>query len=129
VVLFLQKRNKTGRVKKAIMKQNFKPYYAVIFTSTQTKKSEGYAEMAQQMETLAKQQKGFLGMDSAKNASESRILGTEGITVSYWKTLDDIKNWKQQSDHLVAQQKGIKDWYSWYNVKICKVEREYEFGK
>jgi len=101
--------------------KNFKPYYAVIFTSIQTKNIEGYAKMSQQMETLAKQQKGFLGIDSAKN--------DVGITVSYWETLDDIKNWKQQSDHLIAKQKGIKDWYSWYNVKICKVEREYEFGK
>ncbi len=103
------------------MKQGFKPYYAVIFTSTQTKNTEGYTEMAEQMETLAKQQKGFLGIDSARN--------DVSITVSYWESLDAIKNWKQQSNHLVAQQKGIKDWYSWYNVKICKIEREYENRK
>jgi len=107
------------------MKQGFKPYYAVIFTSTLNKNTEGYQEMAEQMETLAKKQKGFLGIDSARNDSEN----SEGITVSYWETLDDIKNWKQQSNHLVAQQKGIKDWYSWYNVKICKIEREYESRK
>jgi len=97
------------------------PYYAVIFTSTQTDAVEGYLEMAEQMEALAKTQKGFMGIDSAKN--------NLGITVSYWKTLEDIKNWKQQTDHLVAQQKGINDWYSWYNVRICKVEREYEFKR
>ncbi|MEM9681425.1 MAG: antibiotic biosynthesis monooxygenase, partial [Bacteroidota bacterium] len=56
--------------------RTFKPYYAVIFTSTQTKHLEGYAEMAQQMEDLAKQQEGFLGMDTAK----SQV----GITISYW---------------------------------------------
>ncbi len=103
------------------MKQGFKPYYAVIFTSTLSKNTEGYQEMAKQMETLAKQQKGFLGIDSARN--------NVSITVSYWESLDAIKNWKQQSNHLVAQQKGIKDWYSWYNVKICKIEREYENRK
>ncbi|MFV0540237.1 MAG: antibiotic biosynthesis monooxygenase family protein [Aestuariibaculum sp.] len=27
---------------------------------------------------------------------------TIGITVSYWESLDAIKNWKQQTDHLVA---------------------------
>ncbi len=96
------------------------PYYAVIFTSTQTKNTEGYQEMSEQMEVLAKQQKGFLGVDSAKNEV--------GITVSYWTNLEAIKNWKQNTDHLLAQKKGIKEWYNWYNVKICKVEREYEFG-
>ena len=98
-----------------------KPYYAVIFSSTQNKNIEGYAEMAEKMETLAKQQKGFIGIESARNEI--------GITVSYWETLEAIKNWKQQSEHLQAQLKGRQDWYSWYHVRICKVEREYEFLK
>jgi heme-degrading monooxygenase HmoA len=97
----------------------FKPYYAVIFTSTQTEHVEGYCEMANKMEALAKQQKGYLGIDSAKN--------DVGITVSYWETLEAIKNWKANTKHLFAQQKGREQWYNWYNVKICMVEREYEF--
>ena len=103
------------------MKAEFKPYYAVIFTSTQNENIDGYSEMSEKMENLAKQQQGFLGMDSARN--------TVGITVSYWASLEAIKNWKQQSEHLKAQQKGREDWYNWYNVTICKVEREYEFCK
>ena len=101
------------------MSELFEPYYAVIFTSTQKENIDDYAEMANKIKTFAKEQAGFLGMVSARNQI--------GITVSYWKNLDAIKNWKQQSDHVIAQQKGRKDWYSWYNVKICKVEREYEF--
>ncbi|MEH6536959.1 MAG: antibiotic biosynthesis monooxygenase [Psychroserpens sp.] len=100
---------------------NTNPYYAVIFTSTHSENTEGYSDMANQMETLAKQQKGFLGIESARNAI--------GITVSYWESLKAIKNWKQETDHLVAQQKGREDWYRWYKVRICKVEREYEFFK
>jgi heme-degrading monooxygenase HmoA len=96
-----------------------KPYYAVIFTSTHNDHIKGYTEMANQMEDLAKQQKGFLGIENARNQV--------GITVSYWESQEDIKNWKQQSDHLVAQQKGRSNWYNWYKVRICKVEREYEF--
>ena len=29
---------------------------------------------------------------------------------------------------LKAQEKGKNDWYSWYHVRICKVEHEYGFG-
>ncbi|NNK82661.1 MAG: antibiotic biosynthesis monooxygenase [Flavobacteriaceae bacterium] len=99
--------------------QNFKPYYAVIFTSTLTKKNKGYSDMAQKMEDLAKTQSGFLGIDNARESV--------GITVSYWESLEAIKLWKQHSEHLIAQHKGRNKWYSWYNTKICKVEREYEF--
>ncbi len=99
--------------------QNFKPYYAVIFTSTQTKNNEGYSKMGDKMESLAKEQRGYIGIDSAKN--------DVGITVSYWESLDAIKQWKANSEHLFAQQKGREQWYNWYNVRICKIEREYEF--
>jgi heme-degrading monooxygenase HmoA len=97
-----------------------KTYYAVIFTSKHSKSIKGYNEMSEKMVKLAMQQKGFLGIESARNEV--------GITVSYWESLDAIKKWKQQTDHLEAQNKGKTDWYSWYNVKICKVEQEYEFG-
>ena len=102
------------------MTEDFKPYYAVIFTSTQKENIEGYGDMSSKMEQLAKQQAGFIGMDSARNEV--------GITVSYWESLEAIKNWKQQTEHLLAQQKGRHEWYSWYKVRICKVEREYEFN-
>ena len=101
------------------MTQKFKSYYAVIFTSTQKENIEGYSEMAKKMEDLAKNQPGFLGIDSAKNEI--------GITVSYWESLEAIKNWKHQTNHIEAQLKGRKNWYSWYHVRICKVEREYDF--
>jgi len=39
------------------------PYYAVIFSSTRTDRDEGYLEMAIQMENLAKEQPGFLGVE------------------------------------------------------------------
>ncbi|MFD2822625.1 antibiotic biosynthesis monooxygenase family protein [Lacinutrix iliipiscaria] len=100
--------------------KEFKPYYAVIFTSTQNENIEGYAEMAEKMEALAKQQDGFLGIDSARN--------DVGLTISYWESLDAIKKWKQHNEHLVAQLKGRQDWYNWYHVRICKVEREYDFN-
>jgi len=99
--------------------QNTKSYYAVIFTSKQKEDDYGYQKMAEQMETLAKQQPGYIGIESAKAAI--------GITVSYWESLDAIKNWKENAAHLFAQEKGKSDWYSWYRVRICKVEREYEF--
>ena len=100
--------------------KTFNPYYAVIFTSTQTPTIEGYSEMAQKMEDLAKAQDGFIGIESARN--------DVGITVSYWESLDAIKRWKQHSEHLFAQQLGRERWYNWYHVRICKVEREYEFN-
>lgn len=97
------------------------PYYAVIFTSTRTELDDNYCEMAIKMETLAKQQPGFLGVESARNEI--------GITVSYWESLEAIVNWKQNLDHLDAQFLGRQKWYENYIVRIAKVEKEYSFEK
>lgn len=97
------------------------PYYAVIFTSKRTEIDENYSEMATKMVELAQLQEGFLDIESARNDI--------GITVSYWKSLEAIKNWKQNLDHLDAQQLGVSKWYEKYTVRIALVEKEYSFEK
>ncbi|TSJ43827.1 antibiotic biosynthesis monooxygenase [Mucilaginibacter corticis] len=96
------------------------PYYAVIFTSIRTEGDNGYAAMDDAMDELAKQQEGYLGIESARNEI--------GITISYWQSLEAIRNWKANADHLMAQKYGREKWYSSYKVRICKVERDYGFG-
>lgn len=97
------------------------PYYTVIFTSVRTTVDEGYEEMSKRMVELAQEQEGFLGIESARSDI--------GITVSYWKDLDSIRQWKQNLEHLEAQRKGKANWYENYTVRIALVEREYDFKK
>ncbi len=95
------------------------PYYAVIFSSIKKNSDIAYNEMAVKMEELAKQQPGFLGVESAREEI--------GITVSYWESLEAIQLWKHNVSHLEAQTKGKSDWYKAYQVRIAKVERAYKF--
>ncbi len=97
------------------------PYYAVIFTSIRNVGDDGYGKMAERMVELAIEQEGFLGIESARE--------NLGITVSYWKDLDSIKNWRANSEHQFAQQKGYQTFYQSFAVRICKVERDYFFEK
>jgi len=107
------------------------PYFAVIFTSLRTDVDEGheetacteYAETAVRMTELAAQQPGFLGVESAVGTAREGI----GITVSYWADLDAIKRWKQNAEHLIAQEKGRELWYEAYKTRIVKVERDYDW--
>jgi heme-degrading monooxygenase HmoA len=97
------------------------PYYAVIFTTIVSDNLQGYHETAEKMEALAKLQKGYLGIESARN--------NIGITVSYWETLDDIVAWKNNIEHTAARDLGRKKWYQQYHLRICIVEREYGFER
>ncbi|MCH4822665.1 antibiotic biosynthesis monooxygenase [Gramella lutea] len=95
------------------------PYYAVIFTSILTEDHKGYSEMAEKMEELAEEQPGYLGFESARSEL--------GISISYWKDLDSIRIWKENSEHLIAQDLGKSKWYDSYSIRISKVERDYSF--
>lgn len=97
------------------------PYTAVIFTSLRTEAAAGpdYALMAGEMESLAAEQPGYLGIEYAHD--------TVGITVSYWATAGAARAWKQVSEHRVAQRRGRDEWYRAYRVRIATVEREYGF--
>ena len=93
------------------------PYYAVIFSSQRTEGNNGYGVMADKMVELASKQKGLLGVESARDD----VLG---ITVSYWDSLESIKNWKENAAHKVAQEKGKSIWYQDFALRVSKVERQ-----
>lgn len=100
------------------------PYYAVVFTSIRTDvHADDYVAMAQRMLELAALQEGFLGIESVSNQE-----GT-GLTVSYWSDLDAIRKWHEVAEHREAQRLGKEKWYAQFQLRVCRVEREYGWQK
>jgi heme-degrading monooxygenase HmoA len=99
------------------------PYWAVVFTSIRhdPRPDDGYDETAERMFTLAAEQPGYLGVESARDGL--------GITVAYFRDEDSIRAWKTHADHLVAQQRGQADWYERYAVRVARVERAYTWER
>ena len=104
------------------------PYYAVIFASTRTDGDNGSGAMADRMVELARSMPGFLGIESVRDELAGG-QGRPGITVSYWSSLEAIREWKNQSDHLAAQKLGREQWYASYHLRIAKVEYDYGFER
>ncbi|MEC1260418.1 antibiotic biosynthesis monooxygenase [Bacillus swezeyi] len=101
---------------KMISKTPEPPYYAAIFTSVRTYGDNGYKKAAEKMLKLAAEQPGFLGAESVRDQNGN------GITVSYWESLEAIEKWKFHSEHRQAKEKGRKEWYSDFAVRVAKVE-------
>lgn len=95
------------------------PYVAVIFTTRRTDGDNGYGEMAAEMEALASQQAGFLGIESVRDADGF------GITVSYWRDEDSVRAWKDVGRHRAAQAAGRAKWYEHFELRVARVERAY----
>ena len=97
------------------------PYYAVIFTTRKSTDLEGYQEMNERMLELAKEQKGFLGIESGR--------GDLGVSVTYWESLEDIAHWKDHAEHKLAQAQGYARWYDAFATRVARVERDNFFER
>ena len=96
------------------------PCYAVIFAAQRSAADpEGYAATAARMVELAAQQEGYLGVESARGADGF------GITVSYWRSLEDIARWRAHAEHRAARETGNARWYEHYELRVVQVLRAY----
>jgi heme-degrading monooxygenase HmoA len=95
----------------------------VIFTSQRTPEDQGYGETADRMVELASQQPGYLGVESARGNDGL------GITVSYWRSLEDIAAWRRQLEHTQARNNGRAQWYAHYELRIARVEKAYGWDR
>ncbi|ENW79171.1 hypothetical protein F909_03498 [Acinetobacter sp. ANC 3929] len=92
--------------------------YIVIFKATIKQLDATYSEMAQMLRNKA------LGTYNCLKFEACSENGFE-IALSYWNSLEDIKQWQRDAEHLVAQRLGKEKWYQDFSVEICKVERAY----
>lgn len=97
---------------------------SVIFISTRTPADDtGYGQAAEAMEALARQQDGYLGIDSARGED-----GT-GITVSYWRDEEAAIAWRDNAEHRRIRDTGRQIWYSRYSLHVATVGRSYDWEK
>jgi len=96
------------------------PYFAVIFSSLRSESDDAaYAEAAKRMLELAAEQPGFLGVESARGVDGF------GLTVSYWDSEAAIAAWKHQVEHRAVRERGRRDWYRHFELRVARVERAY----
>ena len=94
--------------------------FVVIFKAKARNINDEYHIVASRLRDLA------LGLFNCREFVAATSVDQE-ISLSYWESEDDIRAWKAQSDHVIAQQLGRKDWYSAYEVQIAEIKRSYSF--
>ncbi|WP_456447687.1 antibiotic biosynthesis monooxygenase family protein [Thiolapillus sp.] len=93
--------------------------YAVIFRAVMAEPDDSYITTARRMRELAKERYGCREFTSVTEN------GVE-ISISWWDSEQQIQEWKNDPEHLQAQELGQKKWYRSYSVQIVKVIRTYE---
>lgn len=93
--------------------------YAAIFRAKINKLDDEYEATAARLKELA-------FSDYGCKDFVSLIEGNEEITISYWDSKEQIKAWKNDPEHIKAQQKGRSSWYKSVKVQVLELLQEYE---
>lgn len=80
--------------------------YRVIFIGSVKDLSSEYEKYNDDLYSSAKKLEGFIGLES------ETVEGIE-ITISKWKTKEDVMHWAKDPLHVEAK-KQVKKWYNWY---------------
>jgi len=95
----------------------------VLFRSKLVPEPEGYAEMAEEMETLARSMPGFVDV-RAYRADDG-----ERLTVVWWEDEETLRAWRNHARHLLAQNAGRERWYEYYDMDVAEVKRTKRFER
>ena len=95
----------------------------VLFRSKLVDAPDGYAEMAQEMVTLAQTMPGFVDVKAYKSDDGERL------TVVWWQDEETLKGWREQARHRVAQRLGRERWYEYYKIEVAEVVRNNSFER
>ncbi|MDQ7049964.1 MAG: antibiotic biosynthesis monooxygenase [Enterobacterales bacterium] len=92
--------------------------YLVSFISVMSGETSGYRQAAIQMLEAVHKQSGFIAAYSARETDGI------GITNSYWRDIEAIEAWKNDTAHRAIQNKGKTQWYQWFQLQVCEIIRQ-----
>ncbi len=79
----------------------------------------------QQMQEQVKKYDGFLGEAPCSSIENENIF----VTLFYWRDRESMKAWREDSEHVKIQQLGRDKLFARYKIRVCELEREYEWER
>jgi heme-degrading monooxygenase HmoA len=94
----------------------------ILFRSKLTDQAgEDYQAMNAEMETLVRQNPGFVDVKSYTAADGERL------TVVWWRDEKSLTEWRNLMRHREAQNTGRQKWYEYYDMDVATITRSRSF--
>ena len=81
-----------------------------------------YAPLAERMLELARAMPGFVSFHHYGAADGERISVVE------FESDESARAWRDHAEHREAQRRGRDEFYAWYRLQVCRLDRETEFS-
>lgn len=107
-------------MKPQLLETGVPPYFAVIFSfRLRDVNLSEYHRRSGLLMDKAMRLSGFYGEEAI------RLEDRNGLTVSYWRSLEDIKEWRDDTEHKATRLLGTKNWYQQYDLRVVEINRSY----
>ncbi len=101
-----------------------KPSIVILFRSKLTDQAgEDYKAMDAELETLVRQNPGFVDVKSYTAADGERL------TVVWWRDEKSLGEWRNLMRHREAQETGRQKWYEYYDMDVASITRSKSFSR
>ncbi|WP_120511759.1 antibiotic biosynthesis monooxygenase family protein [Photobacterium salinisoli] len=95
---------------------------AVLFETTAVpEKQDRYFELAEQLKPLLSHAEGFISVERFQSISNPEKF----LSLSWWENEEAILQWKHNMLHRSAQQEGKGSIFSFYQIQVLSLIREY----
>lgn len=84
-------------------------------------KVEEYLDIAATLKPLLQHIDGFISIERFSSLSEEGKI----LSLSFWRDEKAISQWRNTQMHRLAQEKGYKELFSNYRLRVAKVSRDY----
>ena len=99
--------------------------YAVMFHSTRALAHDDvYDAWSQRMESAVTGVDGYLSHVGYRDPNTLK-----GVTISYFESLEAIRQWREFDAHIEAQILGRDSFYTEYTVEVAHIERRYSWTR
>ena len=99
----------------------------VLAMKIQTTKEgkEEYLKIASTLKEFLPSQKGFISIERFQSLVEENKL----LSLSFWEDEEAISIWRNLFEHRIAQDKGNKELFTEYRIRVANVVRDYSKEK
>ncbi len=63
---------------------------------------------------------GFLGEEPCQSIADTE----KQVALFYWRDEESMAAWRSDPEHIRMQQRGRDEFFSWYQIRVTRVERE-----
>ena len=98
---------------------------AVIFeVEMNPGKSEEYFELAGKLRAELETLDGFISVERFQSVNDDNRY----VSLSFWRDEEAVRAWKGDADHRAAQERGKRDIFADFRIRVAEVVRDYRLA-